>query len=366
MRNVNRPKAGADMKNKPRNQGKSLGQKHRQAVLTRWRVEIMRGSADQVALEQIRQRILHDPEVRNDPQLASLIEQSIQERSNDIALSKPPQKLPSHRVDPDTRRGSHFPKTTSDDIQHVADSLRIKALEQLARNDEMAAGFTLDRLKSLQREHSDVVDASMLRRLFDAHNALRQRRLALHREIEELANKAEAGAAAGNLDETAAAMRQLSARHVMHPTLFSDDSIDAVRERVFVAGASRQQQEAAQELMRREREVSDELRSLYSAIHEYHCADRAAPGDNTSRSSPETAYRNAILSIRHHDREWLAGTVLELVDLLDDWVGHPTSADKQVDAFICDMKSMLKRLHAEIRRGRTAPGSNAAQHTSAD
>lgn len=336
------------MSNKSHHGINSLGPKHRQAVLAHWQVEIVRSGVDQLALEQIRQRAIHDPEVRNDPQLAAQIERCISERSNDI------KRLHGTRVAAQPIRGASVSRfgafdPTLDEVRRIVDHLRLQGQEQIARNDEMALSFTLERLKSLQHEFPNAVDASALRPLADAHESLKQQRNAISHDIEMLARKAAEAAAVGDHDAAAAAMRQLSAYHITHPDLLSDEGIDAIRGRVMLAGAHRQHEEAAHELMRREREVRDELRALRDAIRNYRRAAHANPHDSTADRAAERAYRKAVREIRHLDREWLAGTILEIVGLLDDWEDHPKSADKQVEAFIRTLKSTLRELHADIR-----------------
>ena len=328
----------------------SAGRKHQQAVLAKWQVEIVRSGTDQLALEQIRQRALHDREVRDDPELAAQIERFIHDRSIEIHRTlgrKPADANQSHPA-----HFSHFAgyDPTREEIAKIIDHLRQQAEDQLRRSDESAAGFTLERMKTLQREHPELVDNAILRPLLDAHDALRRQRRNIHHEIEALARKAVDAASSGDAETAAAAMRQLSAYHIAHPDTLTDDTMDDIRQRVLVAGARVQHEQAAKDLMRREREVSEELRTLRDTLADYRRSALADPHDSMAYRTAESAYRKAVREIRHHDREWLAATILELVGLLDDWEDHPRSADKQVDKFIQTLKSTLRQLHREIRQ----------------
>lgn len=327
----------------------SFGPKHRQAILDHWRVETLRSGTDQIALEQIRQRAIHDPDVRNDPQLAAQVERCISERSSEITRMRGQRSATASQIHP-----AHFSQFAAyepspDDIRKTAKHLHMQAQDQIARNDEIAAGFTVERLRTLFRDYPEALDETAFRTILDLHEALKARRRNVAREIKALEDKATAAAAAGDHDATAASMRQLAAYHIAHPELLSDESMDAIRERVLVVGAHRQHEQAARELMSREREVSEELRQLRTAIQAYRRAALADPHDSTAHRSAERAFHKAVREIRHHDREWLAATILELVGLLDDWEDHPKSADKQVEAFIGTLKSTLKELHAELR-----------------
>lgn len=327
----------------------SSGRKQRQAILAQWQVEIVRGGADQIALERIRQRALHDRQVRDDPDLAAQIEQCIRERSNEIKRLRGTQEPAASQAHAPhiSRYISYDP--TQRDILKIVERLRVQAREQLARHDEMAASFTLERLKSLMHDYPDVIDEAIIRPLLESHAVLKRRRREISDDIEILANTAANAAASGDHDAAAAAMRQLSAHHIAHPDILGDDAMDAIRERVLLAGARLSHEQAARDLMRREREVSDELRALRTAIRDYRQSAHADPHDSAAYRFSERAYRNAVRQVRHHDREWLAGTILELVGLLDDWEDHPRSADNQVDNFVRTLKSTLKQLHDEVR-----------------
>ncbi|MCB9853566.1 MAG: hypothetical protein H6819_10760 [Phycisphaerales bacterium] len=327
----------------------TYGRKQRQAIFDRWRVEIIRNSSDQLALEQVRQRAIHDPQVRSDSEIMRWVEQCVSERSREIAGNRPqrPDAAEQARFARTTQFGAYEP--SHEDVLNVVCHLRLQAQEQLSREDEIAAGFTLNRLTALQQRYPDVVDASIVRSLTDAHKALGARRLTIAREIEIAAKRAVDAAFIGNHDVAAAAMRQIAAHHIAHPDILNDDAMDAIRQRVTLAAAHHQHEDAAVELMRREKEVTSELRALRSAIREFRHTARTTPHDSKDYQLAEKSYRKAVHEVRHHDREWLAGTILELVTLLDDWEDHPPSIDKQVDAFVNTLKSTLRKLHSDIR-----------------
>lgn len=327
----------------------TYGRKKRLAIVDRWRVEIIRNSCDQLSLEQVRQRAIHDPQVRNDPEIRRLVEQCVSDRSREIAatrIARPDADEP-RRLTSSTRFGAFEP--SNDDVVNVVNHLRLQAQEQLAREDETAAGFTLNRLTALQQRYPAVVDASIVRSLSDTYQAVRARRIAVAQTIEETAKRAVDAAYVGDHDVAAASMRQIAAHHIAHPDLLTDDAMDAIRSRVTLAAAHHQHEDAAEELLRREKEVSAELRALRAAIREFRRTARTTSHESDDYRSAERSYRRAVHEVRHHDREWLAGTILELVTLLDDWEDHPPSVDKQVDAFVSTLKSTLRKLHADIR-----------------
>ncbi|HPF37924.1 MAG TPA: hypothetical protein P5081_05510 [Phycisphaerae bacterium] len=326
-----------------------LSPKRRRAIIDQWRVQMIRNGGDQIALEQVRQRAIQDPLVREDPDLRAQIEQCVAERSREIAVSRSvgPHESAQDRFRRHTQFGAHEPSL--DDVMNIVQHLRLQAKEQLAREDEIAAGFTLSRLEALRRRFPNLVDIAVVQELTSAHRTLHGRRMNVMREIQAATTRAINAALTGDHDDAAAAMRQIAAHHIAHPDLLNDDAMDRIRERVSLATAKHEHEDAAAELMRREREVSAELRALSSAIQGFRKVARQSSHDSDAYHAAERAYLKAVRDIRRHDREWLAGVILELVSLLDDWTDHPRGADRQVDGFVNTLRASLHDLHHDVR-----------------
>jgi hypothetical protein len=63
----------------------------------------------------------------------------------------------------------------------------------------------------------------------------------------------------------------------------------------------------------------------------------------------EATYLRAIQEVRTYDTEWFSGVVLELADLLAEWIVPPLGAEGQIDRFLDGVSAGLDSIRAEMR-----------------
>lgn len=323
--------------------------KKREQVSEHWRLEALRNGCDQVALEQVRQRALNASDVRSDPMMQGVIEQIVRDRAIAIASARGTRQPTTEARDKTARIGLDRSIAKATAVAECIKHLRIQAEDQLVSQDEVAAGFTLARLRAIRTENRGCIDDSMMASYERRLESLRQRRLDHRRRIEQFANRAIEAARTGRHDEVSRLLRKLSAHHVAHPDIVTDEDLLRIRRQVGEAGLCIEHRRAARELIRREREITKELRSLGLAINEFRNTATRADHRGAEYRQAFARYRQALIQLKHHDLEWLSGTILEIVSLLDDWEKHPDSAERQVESFVRWMKQLLHELYKAAR-----------------
>ena len=87
----------------------------------------------------------------------------------------------------------------------------------------------------------------------------------------------------------------------------------------------------------------------HSRVTRTPAATRRHPHDAADYARAKAAYEKAVREVKAHDTEWLAGMILELVDVLAEWDETPIKAQDQADHFIESVRKALTQLRHEMR-----------------
>ncbi|HUN81418.1 MAG TPA: hypothetical protein VMV81_07905, partial [Phycisphaerae bacterium] len=86
-------------------------------------------------------------------------------------------------------------------------------------------------------------------------------------------------------------------------------------------------------------------------IHEFHQIARTIPHRGPEFQKAEARYHETVAAVRSHDSEWLAGVIMDLVELLSEMSDPPPEkAQEQVDHFLASIRTAMEKL-----RRRTQP-----------
>lgn len=325
--------------------------KQREAVLQHWRSMILRETRDLTSVDQVGARALNDPDVRDDPQVAALIRAALAERRMELLQTQRTRETaprPMHRTDaPDTPVPSL--RTAVDKVPGVFERLAQSFHACAEHGDEYEARAVLARMQALQQEYPGAIPAARLEPFEPQLAALRERLQHLKERVVTLTQRAMAASRDGDGEGAARALRRLASIHAAHPRLLDDARLEAIRTEVIHAAEHHEQRVAAAKLMERERAVAAEIKALGAVVRQFHQAARSLPHNSDGFRRAEAVYHRALLEVRAHDREWFAGVILDLADLLAEWGHPPPAVEDQIDHFLESIRSSLDRIRTEVR-----------------
>ncbi|MBI4716529.1 MAG: hypothetical protein HY763_01880 [Planctomycetes bacterium] len=326
--------------------------KQREAVVQHWRSMILRETRDLGSVDQVGARALNDPDVRDDPQVAALIRAALAERRAELMQTRRARDAatarPAHRTD---APGTTVPalRTAVDKVPGVFERLAQSFHACAEHGDEYEARAVLARMQALQQEYPGAIPSARLESFEPQLTALRERLQRLKERVATLTQHAVAASRDGDEEGAARALRRLASIHAAHPRLLDDARLEAVRSEVIHAAEHHEHRVAAAKLMERERAVAAEIKALGAVVREFHQAARSLPHHSDGYRRAEAVYHRALLEVRAHDREWFAGVILELADLLAGWGHPPPAVEDQVDHFLESIRSSLDRIRTEVR-----------------
>lgn len=343
-------------------QGLSYRDKHRQDIYQQLCAQIMSGAVDQVSLQSIAARVLHNPDVSGDGTLASMLRSFIAQR--EASLRAGPTPAEAHALSEERSKlqsafggagGSPFP--TREALIVSFGRLQRDFDAFLAQFDEKQARLVLDKMRELRRRFPVHIAAVDLQRCEEQLDRLLKQAGQYRRQINELAEKGAAAARTGEQKTAVWITRRLQAINTLMPSLLPPEELERLQSEISRGGDVHETQEAARELLERQREVADKIRELAGVIHRFHeLAQRLPPEDNAYRRA-EVNYRRAVEEIRHLDTSWLTSLVLQLESLLDDLDDPTGQMHTQLDRFIASVRTALNRLCLEIRARQRAKGA---------
>lgn len=362
--------------------------KERDAVFQRWRSEILREARDLGSLERIGARALDDRDARDDAALQSLIRAELAQRRAELTREKQSQDAASaaQQPRPKMRRGADTgarpsrpdvqprndvgPRTSPNAAPELQPEERPEpprpilpppepaqvAFDRLAqalsgwlqRNDESEALAVWGQMRAVQEESRGVIPAAALQPYEQQLGKLRTRLEHFCEQVAALVQEAVAASHAGDEQAVARLMRRLTAIHVTHPRLLDTAQLEDIRAKLVLAAEECADGVTTRRLVEREKAVTTEIERIAVAVHEFHRVVCAVPETSAEFRRAEATYLRVLQDVRAHDREWLAGFVLELADLLAEWTEPPLKAAKRIDHFLESIRRGLKRIHAEM------------------
>ncbi len=335
-------------------QGLSSRDKRRQDVYQQLSAQVMSGAVDTASLRAITTRVMNHPDVAADPVLNSMLRSFIVQREAALRAHPTPaeeqfQKEHASKLTQgfDVPRASDFP--TREELLQSFARLQREFDGFLAQFEETRARRTLDKMRELRQRFPVHVPANELQHCDEQYDRLLKRAGAYRRQISDLAAKGSQVAREG--DETTAAwvIRRLQAIHTLLPNLLSEQRLAELRDEISRCGQEHETQEAARELVERQREVGAKIKNLAGVIHRFHeLAEKLPPEDNAYRRA-ELNYRRAVEEIRELDTDWLSSLVIQLETFLDDLEDPTDKMQNQLDQFIARVRTALNRLCLEIR-----------------
>ncbi|RIK66631.1 MAG: hypothetical protein DCC65_08780 [Planctomycetota bacterium] len=334
--------------------------KRREAAFEHLRAELFREAGNRAAFTAATRRILARPEVQRDSELRAMLKQVINEREAQfpkvhahlaprplgvlhIAAEKPSQERRDR--DADSRELLKLLIHQFEDAIHYYHETTARATFQ-----KMKAVW--ERHPALKPPHEPSHSEGELARLVERRNEF----LA---HVDELANKATVAAREGNAAQVSRTLRRLTSIHAMHPELLPAPHLEDIRRHIQAAAELHEDKVLARKLLERERTVAAEIRHLAHAIHHFQRVARSVPHDAAAYAAAEARYREAVKALSAHDADWLAGIILELVDILGAFHTPQKTPQEQVDRFVASVRSALVQLRKEVRQNASPTDSQS-------
>ena len=326
--------------------------KRREAAFEHLRAELLREGSNRNSFRTAKQRVMARPEVQRDPALRAMLEQVVAER--EAYFKQLPEHLAPHSLTDHRTPSSHLIHTGPDPASEARDTLKLletQFREAVSHFHVVDARGALERMRAVWGRHPALKPDEQPARAQDELDRLLHRRNAFLKHVDEWSDKAVHAAGRGHEDHAARALTRLSSIHALHPDLLTDARFDEIRRRIEAAGDRREDQVLARKLLMRERAVAEEIKGLARVIHQFQKTAKADPHDGAEFAKAEAAYHEAVRALSAHDSDWLAGVILELVDLLGEFHSADTGPQEQVDRFVNSVRSALSHLRKEVRDG---------------
>lgn len=323
----------------------------RDVVLRHWTDVISREANNLEALERIAGKALGAPELSGDPVGSAELRTMIETRRRE--LKRRAAESPGGSDDESSQWRSEVPQTVPTISDEQAESelreLSVKLRECVAECDENGANHTLVRVQKLCESAPHIVSAETVSEHEQLVGAMRSRIEELANEISQLERMAVAASRKGNKQELLKAIRRLGVIHGAHPAVLDDSRHEAIRKSVAIAADDRRQHaKTTKKLLDRERSISSEIKILSRTIRAFHHAALLKPDDTAAFRKARAEYMEAVQKIHAYDNEWFTQVILELADLLAEWMVPPRGAEDQIDRFLDSISAGLLRVRREI------------------
>ncbi|MBX3395796.1 MAG: hypothetical protein KF841_10550 [Phycisphaerae bacterium] len=326
--------------------------RRREMAYAHWHAQITRGGIDARTLQNELRRALADSEVQSDPILAGMIRAFGVQRANELAQNKPKKgaasvaHVPASAIQTEHIEASHADR--SEDVRNAVTRLVRQFDEYAARLYEAESRAIFDRLRELREQYPQSVSNDSLEHCQAILNGIADRRARYQSQLDELAEQAIASARAGDHDRSSSCLRRLSSIHTAQPQLLPEDRLNDIREAMSKAGSAHDHHVVIETLIAREKSLATEIKELAASVHRFHHIARTTDHGSPEYREAEQAYRETLRAYRTHDRDWLAGVILELVDILGEWTHPPPRVEAQLDRFVADIRSALAHIRQEI------------------
>ena len=326
--------------------------KHRDITFSRLTAQILRETRDEPSLHLAFTRALQDPETLGDSILQGMLQAYLGERQAEMRNVRAEQaRFETNR----TARPTHRPPVeppqkmlrarASTDLNRLEETFRY----HVGHLNEAEARDTYVRLRAFVEANAAHLPSIDVDDYTHALQRLARRRQKFEQHLDDVIGRVTAAAADGQSGRVARLMHRLTSIHSTFPRLLSEDRLEEIREGIVGAAETYEHRLAAIAIIEREKAVASEIKHLAHAIHCFHRIAGESPHDSDAYLAAESAYHAAIEEVEAHDREWLAGFVLELAELLDEWHDPPFGTQGQVDRFLRSVRSSLSQLRLEIR-----------------
>ena len=295
-----------------------------------------------------------DTDVRDDPELQSMIQAELQRRRGELEEKRQEQEssTTSSNPQPTSRPQESEPVPTGTperdrrNFNRLAETLCV-ALE---RGDQKETDDILGKMKVLQEKIPDVIPSAVIVEYGHRVETLRVNIQQLADEIVVLIKQAVSASRNGSEPDLARAMRRLTAIHAAHPRLLDEPQLEDVRSDISEASAERSQhQRTTKKLLDRERAITGEVKNLAAAVREFHRVACNVPETSDEFHEAEAKYLRVIEKARTFDAEWFSGVVLELADVLAEWNVPPLGAEGRIDRFLDRLDAGLGSIREEMR-----------------
>lgn len=326
--------------------------KHREAIFQHWRSAILREARDLASLNQVGERALRDPAVREDPVVEGMIRAEVDERrseftqaarSRDAAFAAgQPRKSAEPAFSPPPTPTPHEQIRLS--FERLAQQFRQAA----ERDDEREARAVVDRMRAVQADHAEALPLAAMQPFEQRLIDLREREKKVREQIAELTRQAVGASREGDTTAVSQCLRQLSVIHAGRPALLDEHHLEQLRAEIIHASEEHDHRLAARQLVEREQTVAAEIKTLAAGVHAFHRATRRVEHGSEEYRRAEAEYRRVLREVGAHDNEWFAAFVLELADLLAEWGEPPPEATRQVDHFVDSIRRGLEKIRTEI------------------
>ncbi len=325
--------------------------KHRESTYQTLCAQILREANDAHRLAMVATRALSHPDVCRDPVLAAMVRGFVAEQESALRAV---QRVEQGAEEPGSQLRNPFLATTHAEMPtrpqllRAFASLRHEFEAHLAEYNEAAARYALEKMQDLTGQYPDHIDAAAVGRYAEQFADLQARCARFREQVEIVARRAAQAAQEGNTEEATWLMRRLRAIHALTPALLPTDRFEALRHQVKTCGKKAEHREALHDLIRRERDVADQIK-------------RRAPPSIAFTRSPRRRRRNRRVRARRRslcgrgrgggalDTEWLTGLLLELETYLEDLDDPEGRAVAQLDRFIGTVRNALTQLRRVIR-----------------
>lgn len=321
--------------------------KLRERLFAKYCAELVRESSNHTSFEQTKIRILSSREATSDQLLHSMLTNFIAERQSALqahawAEHKSAAPTSTRRSTPEEQHSQYVsPKSIAQRLAQLEQQFHDLALHFY----ETEANQVCDRIGALLRESTDDAAKERLSHYREMLGSMHRRRREFDRHVELVADKAIAALKAGDLESTKRALNRLSSIHAFYPHLLSLDHFTELRERIIHASDEYEHRAAARRLVELERAVAAELKNLAKKLHHFHKLALTLPHDKESYREAEKDYHQVVNEVKAHDKEWLAGIILEFVELLSEIHDPPPKkAARQVDHFVASLRTAVEKL----------------------
>lgn len=331
---------------------KATDGRRRDSAFERFAAEIARDSGDLERLRRVEARVMNHPDVRADTELAAMLRTYIAQKEAELRVAE-------HQLTgTNNLGGAHFqpsateltrrePSATA--IESSAARLEHEFHDHVGQFDRAGARAALERIRELVVRYPGKCDPERLPRLERQFAQFDDRLDRFRTQVHTLAAQAVAAARSGDGDRATTALRRLSAIHAARPNLVSEAEFEHVRRQLEQAAEIREHQEAARALLRRERAVAAEIKSIAADIQRFHRVARRFSHDDPAYVEAAREYAAAVAALKSHDEEWLAALILEFAELLEQLHESTGRAAAQVDRFLASVREALTKLKLRVR-----------------
>lgn len=336
--------------------------KRREAAFEHLRAELLREASNRNSFASAKARVMHRPEVQQDPVLRAMLEQIVAERE---AVFR---QMPEHLAP--SAGGVQPPKGATPVSRRDAEADAREALGILSRHfhdavahfHEAEARGLLQRIRTVWSEHPALKPDGEPAESEGLLTQLIERRREFVAHVDELANRAIHSAQHGHEDHAARSLQRLSSIHALHPDLLTDAHFEDIRRRIQEAGDQFEDQRVARKLLERERSVAAELKRLAQVIRHFRNVARTVPHDQAAYAEAEARYHDAVKAISSHDADWIGGVIIELVELLSEFHSTDKRPQNHVDRFLSSLRLAISQLQKMVSEDTPSPKDKNAGH----